>query len=80
LLTMLHFAAGCGKTVAYTGASLFNMVSWKTHLRIGWRLDFTFSWFRPYFTLARQPWRLSRERYPLRLDWSHHAWFAAQDQ
>jgi GNAT superfamily N-acetyltransferase len=80
LLTMLHFAASSGKSMAYTGASLFNMVSWKTHLRIGWRLDFTFCWFRPYFTLARQPWRLCRERYPLRLDWTHHAWFAAKDE
>ena len=77
LLTMLHFAAASGKSVAYTGASLFNVVSWKTHLRIGWQRDFTFSWFRPYFTIARYPWRLSPERYPLHLDWSNHAWFVA---
>lgn len=74
LLAMLHFAAASGKSMAYTGASLFNMVSWKTHFRIGWRREFTFVWFRPYFTIGRRPWRLSRERYPLRLDWSHHAW------
>jgi GNAT superfamily N-acetyltransferase len=80
LLAMLHFAAASGKTRAYTGASLFNMVSWKTHLRIGWRREFTFAWFRPYFTWARQPWRLTRERYPLQLDWSNHAWFVTKGQ
>jgi hypothetical protein len=74
LLTMLHFATASGKTTAYTGASLFNVTSWKTHLRIGWQRDFTFCWFRPYFTLKRQPWRLCQERYPLRLDWARHAW------
>jgi hypothetical protein len=79
LLAMLHFAAGCGRTTAYTGASLYNVVSWKTHLRIGWRLDFTFCWFRPYFTLKRHPWRLSQERYPLRLDWSRHAWLVVKE-
>jgi len=78
LLTMLHFAAASGKSMAYTGASLFNMVSWKTHLRIGWRREFTFWWFRPYFTLSRYPWRLTREQYPLRLDWGRHAWFIAK--
>ena len=78
LLTMLHFAAASGKSVAYTGASLFNIVSWKTHLRIGWRLAFTFCWFRPNFTIRRHPWRVFRERYPLRLDWSHHAWLASK--
>ena len=77
LLTMLHFAANSGKSAAYTAASLFNVVSWKTHLRMGWRREFTFCWFRPYFTLKRYPWRLTREQYPLRLDWSRHAWFAA---
>jgi GNAT superfamily N-acetyltransferase len=80
LLTMLHFAAASGKSVAYTGASLFNMVSWKTHVRIGWRREFTFSWFRPYFTVKRYPWRLTSERYPLRLDWSRHAWFSSNDR
>jgi hypothetical protein len=80
LLTMLHFAFASGKTMAYTGVSLLNMVSWKTHLRIGWVLDFTFCWFRPNFTFRRQPWRLCRERYPLRLDWSNHAWLAAKEQ
>jgi GNAT superfamily N-acetyltransferase len=80
LLTMMHFAAASGKTLAYTGASLFNVVSWKTHLRIGWELEFTFGWFRPYFTRSRHPWRLCRERYPLRLDWSHHAWLVAKDR
>jgi GNAT superfamily N-acetyltransferase len=79
LLTMLHFAAASGKSMAYTGASLFNMVSWKTHLRIGWQRDFSFCWFRPNFTLRRQPWRMCRERYPLRLDWAHHAWLTARD-
>ena len=78
LLRMLHFAAASGKSVAYTGASLFNMASWKTHLRIGWRREFTFYWFQPRFTPGRQPWRLCREQYPLRLDWSHHAWFVAK--
>ncbi|HJP68579.1 MAG TPA: GNAT family N-acetyltransferase [Sphingomicrobium sp.] len=77
LLTMLHFAATSGRTMAYTGASLFNVVSWKTHLRMGWRREFTFCWFKPYFTLKRFPWRLTKEQYPLRLDWSRHAWFAA---
>jgi hypothetical protein len=76
LLTMLHFAAISGKSMAYTGASLFNVVSWKTHLRIGWQLEFTFKWFRPYFTLRRYPWRLCREQYPLKLDWANHAWFS----
>jgi GNAT superfamily N-acetyltransferase len=80
LLTMLHFAAASGKSMAYTGASLFNIVSWKTHLRIGWQLDFTFCWFRPNFTLRRRPWRVFRERYPLRLDWAHHAWLVAEDR
>ncbi len=42
LLTMLYFAAASGKSVAYTGGSLLNMASWKTHLRIGWRREFTF--------------------------------------
>jgi hypothetical protein len=78
LLTMLHFAAASGKTAAYTGASLFNAASWKTHLHMGWQRDFTFCWFRPYFTLKRQPWRLCRERYPLRLDWSHHGWLTVK--
>lgn len=76
LLSMLHFAAASGKTAAYTGASLFNIVSWKTHHRIGWKRDFTFCYFRPYFTLKRYPWRLTKEQYPLRLDWSRHAWLA----
>lgn len=80
LLTMLHFAAASGKTLAYTGASLFNIVSWKTHLRIGWQRTFTFCWFRPYFTLRREPWRMCREQYPLRLDWSHHAWLTADER
>jgi hypothetical protein len=78
LLTMLQFAAARGKTAAYTGASLFNVTSWKTHLRIGWQRDFTFCWFRPYFTLKRQPWRLCRERYPVRLEWRHHTWLTAK--
>lgn len=80
LLTMLHFAAASGKTVAYTGASLFNVISWKTHLRMGWRREFTFCWFRPYFTRARRPWPLCRERYPLHLDWSRHTWFAVKSR
>jgi len=79
LLTMLHFAFASGKKLAYTGVSLLNMVSWKTHLRIGWVLDFTFCWFRPNFTFRRQPWRLSREQYPLQLDWDNHAWFATKN-
>ena len=78
LLTMLHFAAASGKAVAYTGGSLLNMASWKTHLRIGWRREFTFGWFRPHFTLTRQPWRLCRERYPLKFDWARHAWLVAK--
>jgi GNAT superfamily N-acetyltransferase len=45
LLTMLHFAAASGKSMAYTGASLFNVVSWKTHVRMGWRRAFTCCWF-----------------------------------
>jgi hypothetical protein len=77
LLTMLHFAAKSGKSTAYTGASLFNMVSWKTHLRIGWRREFTFGWFRPHFVSGRRPWRLCKERYPLHLDWDRHAWRVA---
>lgn len=78
LLTMLHFAAASGKSVAYTGVSLLNMISWKTHLRIGWVRDFTFVWFRPNFTFSRLPWRMCREHYPLQLNWSEHAWFVAQ--
>ena len=79
LLTMLHFAAASGKSMAYTAVSLYNIASWKTHLRIGWRREFTFSWFRPYFTIKRHPWPLTKERYPLRLDWGRHAWFGATD-
>jgi hypothetical protein len=78
LLTMLHFAAASGKSMAYTGASLFNVVSWKTHVRMGWRRAFTFCWFRPYITLNRRPWPLCSERYPLRLNWNHHTWFVAE--
>jgi GNAT superfamily N-acetyltransferase len=77
LLTMLHFAAASGKRLAYTGVSLLNLISWKTHLRIGWTLDFTFVWFRPNFTLKRHPWRITRERYPLRLNWAGHTWLTA---
>lgn len=80
LLSMLHFAAASGKSTAYTAASLYNIVSWKTHLRLGWRREFTFIWFRPYFTVKRHPWPLTKERYPLRLDWSRHSWFGATAQ
>jgi len=78
LLTMLHFAAAVGKSAAYTGVSVLNFVSWKTHLRIGWVRNFTFIWFRPYFTFSRRPWRINAERYPLKLDWANHAWLVAQ--
>jgi hypothetical protein len=75
LLSMLHFAASEGKTCAYTGASLYNVVSWKTHIRMGWRREFSFVWFRPYWTLRRLPWPLTKSRYPVRLDWTRHSWF-----
>ena len=75
LLSMLHFAASSGKTCAYTGASLYNVVSWKTHIRMGWRREFSFVWFRPYWTLRRLPWTLTKSRYPVRLDWTRHSWF-----
>jgi len=78
LLTMLHFASASGKTTAYTGGSLLNMASWKTHLRIGWQREFTFGWFRPHFTFTRRPWKLLPERYPLKFDWAHHAWLVAK--
>jgi GNAT superfamily N-acetyltransferase len=78
LLTMLHFAARAGKREAYTAVSLYNRPSWKTHARMGWRRAFTIAYFRPNFTPGRSPWPLTRNRYPVRLDWSRHSWKMAK--
>jgi GNAT superfamily N-acetyltransferase len=77
LLSMLHFAKSEGKTVAYTAVSLLNETSWKTHVRMGWRLAFTISYFRPNFTIRRRPWVLKPGKPPVELDWSRHSWIAA---
>lgn len=75
LLTMLHWAAASGKSTCYTAASIYNIASWKTHLRLGWRREFTIGWFRPMLSLKRMPWRLTKDRYPVQLDWTNHSWF-----
>ena len=77
LLSMLHFAKEAGKTTAYTVVSLLNETSWKTHVRMGWRLVFTICYFRPNFTPRRIPWVLRPGRPPIVLDWSRHSWIAA---
>jgi GNAT superfamily N-acetyltransferase len=78
LRNMLEFAAQQGKSKAYTLVSLFNRDSWKSHIRMGWTREFTYCYFRPYFTLRRIPWPLTPPRYPARLDWQRHSWFAPQ--
>ena len=76
LRRMLEFAAQSGRSRAYTLVSLYNRDSWKSHIRMGWVREFTYCYFRPYFTLRRIPWPLTAPRYPARLDWDRHAWFA----
>jgi GNAT superfamily N-acetyltransferase len=76
LRNMLEFAAQNGKSKAYTLVSLFNRDSWKSHIRMGWKREFTYCYFRPYFTPRRMPWPLTSPRYPVRLDWPQHSWFA----
>ena len=78
LLSMLHFAKRSGKTLAYTAVSLLNETSWKTHVRMGWRLAFTIWYFRPNFTLRRLPWVLKPGRPPIAVDWSRHSWISAE--
>ena len=75
---MLHFAKNEGKTVAYTVVSLLNEASWKTHVRMGWRLAFTICYFRPNFTFRRIPWIIRNGLPPIALDWSRHSWIAAE--
>lgn len=77
LRNMLQFAAENGRSKAYTVVSLYNRNSWKSHIRMGWVREFTYCYFRPYFTLSRRPWALTPPRYPVRLDWDRHSWFAA---
>ena len=77
LRSMLETAAQNGKTKAYTLVSLFNKDSWKSHIRMGWRREFTNCYFRPYFVPGWMPWALTAPRYPIRLDWRHHSWFTA---
>jgi GNAT superfamily N-acetyltransferase len=79
LLSMLHFAKNAGKTSAYTVVSLLNETSWKTHVRMGWRLAFTIRYFRPNFTLSRAPWVLTPARAPVSVDWERHSWIAAKN-
>lgn len=74
LRNLLVFAAANGKTRAYTLVSLFNRDSWKSHIRMGWQRDFTYSYFRPYFVPGRLPWALTAPRYPARLNWQQHSW------
>lgn len=76
LRNMLAFAADHGRSKAYTLVSLFNKSSWKSHVRMGWSREFTYCYFRPYFTLRRVPWSLTNARYPVRLDWSRHSWLS----
>jgi GNAT superfamily N-acetyltransferase len=76
LRNMLEFAAQNGRSKAYTLVSLFNRNSWKSHIRMGWVREFTYCYFRPYFTIRRVPWPLTPPRYPVRLDWHRHSWFA----
>jgi GNAT superfamily N-acetyltransferase len=75
LLAMLEFAKQAGKTKAYTAVSLFNMRSWKSHIRMGWAKEFTIGYFRPYFTRTWLPWQITRSRDPVRLNWCRHSWF-----
>ena len=77
LRALLEFAAENGRSKAYTLVSLFNKDSWKSHVRMGWRREFTSCYFRPYFIPGWQPWPLTHPRYPVRLDWRHHSWFAS---
>jgi GNAT superfamily N-acetyltransferase len=77
LRRMLEFAAQNGRSKAYTLVSLYNRDSWKSHIRMGWVREFTYCYFRPYFTLRRIPWPLTAPRYPARLDWDRHSWFAS---
>jgi GNAT superfamily N-acetyltransferase len=76
LRTLLDFAVRNGKSKAYTLVSLFNSDSWKSHIRMGWTREFTYCYFRPYFVPGRIPWALTSPRYPVRLDWRQHSWFA----
>lgn len=79
LLSMLHFAARENRKTAYTAVSLLNEASWKSHVRMGWQHTFTICYFRPNFTIRRLPWVLKPGRYPIQVDWNHHAWIAAKN-
>jgi GNAT superfamily N-acetyltransferase len=74
LRSMLQFAAQSGKTRAFTAVSLYNMRSWKSHVRMGWQHVSTLGYFRPYFTFRRLPWQFTAPQYPVYLDWTRHAW------
>lgn len=80
LRNLLVFAAANGKTRVYTLVSLFNRDSWKSHIRMGWRRDFTYCYFRPYFTPGRIPWPFNAPRYPARLNWQRHSWLFPQSE
>jgi GNAT superfamily N-acetyltransferase len=74
LRALLEYAAQSGKTRAFTAVSLFNVNSWKSHLRMGWVRLCTVGYFRPYFTRSRLPWQFTQTVYPVQLDWRRHAW------
>jgi GNAT superfamily N-acetyltransferase len=74
LRALLGYAVQSGKRRVFTAVSLYNMNSWKAHIRVGWQRLGTIGYFRPYFTLSRLPWLLTRNEYPVELDWRTHAW------
>ena len=74
LFALLQHAAQSGKTRVFTAVSLYNVNSWKSHLRMGWQRQYTIGYFRPYFTPSRLPWLFLSTRYPIKLDWQRHAW------
>ena len=80
LRALLQFAEQSGKSRVFTAVSVFNVRSWKSHVRMGWRRVSTVSYFRPYFTLSRLPWLFSDPIYPVYLDWARHAWRNKRNQ
>jgi GNAT superfamily N-acetyltransferase len=72
--TLLEFAARSGKTEVFTAVSLYNARSWSSHVRMGWQRAFSMVYFRPYFTVSRLPWQITKSHYPVHLDWKRHAW------
>jgi GNAT superfamily N-acetyltransferase len=78
LRALLQFAAQAGKSRVFTAVSLFNVRSWKSHVRMGWRRISTLGYFRPNFTFSRVPWQFTARRYPVHLDWKRHAWLDAR--